>query len=128
MEIKKPEIKSERERYLCNQIYYRLKERVWTKEELCKEFHLNERVARDIISKIAKKFPVITPGKGYKIAQNSPEDALEKIHKIRDFDSRVNDFGERKKPLWESLNKDMEERGIVSLSEFERVLKQEVSE
>jgi len=123
-EIKKPEIMSQRRRYLCNSFYRELKQLSF-KENLMKDYRVNERIARDVITEVANIFPVITPGKGYKIADDSAEDTLEEIHKWRDLDSRQREFEKRKKPLRNDIDRKMKERGIITLSEFERVLEKE---
>ena len=121
-EIKKPEIMSQRKKHLCNEFYRQLKSGICLKDNLNKEYRLDERISRDIITAVAKKFPVITPGKGYKIADSSTEDTLEVIHKIRDFDSRIAEFNERKAPLWEHLERKMKELSVVTLADLERKL------
>ena len=122
-EIKKPEILSQRKRHLCNEFYKRLKSRLCIRSDLDKEFRINERISRDTITEVGHRFPVITPGKGYKIADDSPEDTLEEIHKIRDYESREREFNKSKAVLLADVERKMKKAGIVTLAEFERFLK-----
>jgi len=123
MEIKKPEILSQRKRHLCNEFYKRLKSELCIRSDLDKEFRINERISRDIITEVGHKFPVITPSKGYKIADDSAEDTLEEIHKIRDFESREREFNKSKAVLLADVERKMKKAGIVTLAEYERFLK-----
>ena len=71
-----------------------------TKEEIVMNLDINERVARDLISYIKKKFPVISnsQNKGYRLALSVDdlEDAKQTIAEAR---SRINDLQEGIKPL-----------------------------
>lgn len=124
MENKKPTIISDRKKLIGNKVYFMLKERTHTKQELQNEFRLNERVVRDIISEIAKRRPIITPDKGYKVPALTPDDGLEVIHEINDLDSRIRELGERKKPLWDYIESYMQKVGAETLDEFKRKLEQ----
>jgi hypothetical protein len=124
MENKKPSIISDIKKLIGNKVYFMLRERTHTKQEIQDEFKLNERVVRDIISEIAKLRPIITPDKGYKVPLLNPSDGLEVIHELNDLDSRIRELGERKKPLWQYIESYMQKVGATTLDEFKRKLEQ----
>lgn len=90
---------TETTRTRLNIIYGMLKHNT-TKEEIVSNLDINERVARDMISYIKKKFPVISnsQNKGYRLALNVEdiEDAKQTIAEVK---SRIIDLQEGIKPL-----------------------------
>lgn len=90
---------TETTRNRLNKVYSMLKTST-TKEEIVLNLDINERVARDLISYIKKKFPVISnsQNKGYRLALSVDdlEDAKQTIAEAR---SRINDLQEGIKPL-----------------------------
>jgi len=84
---------SELQRNRLNAIYCRLSNGIATKEELMRLIGVNdERVVRDCISIIKKRFPVISLSgkKGYRIAK-SIEDLEDAKHMIASEKSRANE-------------------------------------
>ena len=90
---------TETTRNRLNKVYSMLKTST-TKEEIVMNLDINERFARDLISYIKKKFPVISnsQNKGYRLALSVDdlEDAKQTIAEAR---SRINDLQEGIKPL-----------------------------
>ena len=99
MEIKKPEM-SEATRGRLNELYLMLKQRNYKKVEIMLHFGVTERTAREMISNISKKSPVIatSDNSGYRIARTA-EDLEEVIHSWKEIDSRQDELEERKQPL-----------------------------
>ena len=114
---------AERDKALGNAIYAELRKGLCEKDELVEEFRLNERIVRDIISEIAKRRAIITPDKGYKAPQFTPEDGLEVIHELRDLESRAAKILERRQPLWDYIADYQKKLGVKTLSDFELALK-----
>lgn len=87
-----------------NTVYLMLKHST-TKEEIIDALDINERVARDLISFIKKKFPVIafSSSKGYRLAQtfDDYEDAKQTVAEV---ESRINDLQEGIAPLKNFIN------------------------
>ena len=72
-----------------------------TKDEVCRVCGVkNERQARDIISVLASKKPIISTSdaKGYKLARYM-EDLEQVIHTWNEIDSRINELDKRRQPL-----------------------------
>lgn len=100
MKCEKPEF-TEEMRDRLNRMYFLLKERYYTKQELMEIFGLGERQIRMLITEISHRFPVISTSStnnGYKIATNA--DDLEGIeHTWKELISRVEEIEKRVKPL-----------------------------
>lgn len=90
---------TETTRCRLNTIYSMLKHNT-TKEEIVSNLDINERIARDLISYIKKKFPVISnsQNKGYRLAQ-SCEDVEDVKKTIAEVKSRIQDLQEGILPL-----------------------------
>ena len=88
-------------RMRLNKVYSMLKTST-TKEEIVQNLDVNERVARDLISYIKKKFPVISnsQNKGYRIALTY-QDLDDAKQAIAEAKSRIQDLQEGIKPLEE---------------------------
>ena len=99
MDIKKPKM-SETTRARLNELYSMLKERNYKKAEIMLHFGVSERTAREMISIVSKRAPVIatSDNSGYRIARTA-EDLEEVIHSWNEIDSRQKELEERKKPL-----------------------------
>lgn len=99
MEIKKPEM-SEATRARLNELYLMLRQRTHKKIEIMAHFGVSERTAREMISIISKKEPVIatSDNSGYRIAK-SAEDLEAVLHSWKEIDSRQRELEERKQPL-----------------------------
>ena len=99
MDIKKPEM-TEATRARLNELYSMLKERNYKKAEIMLHFGVGERTAREMISIVSKRAPVIatSDNSGYRIARTA-EDLEEVIHSWNEIDSRQKELEERKKPL-----------------------------
>ena len=101
---KKPEL-PEMVKKRANELYLMLKKRTYTNEELQLHFFgkvstNNNRRARDLISTLAKRVPVIatSDSKGYYVA--SAAEDLEKVeHQWKELDSRIAELDKRRKPL-----------------------------
>lgn len=77
-----------------------------TKQEVMAMFDVGERVARDMLSEVAKKCPVIalSDGKGYRIANlSSPEDMREAKHAYNENRKRAEEILKRNIPLAQAL-------------------------
>lgn len=77
-----------------------------TKQEVMAMFDVGERVARDMLSEVAKKCPVIalSDGKGYRIAHlSSPEDMREAKHAYNENRKRAEEILKRNIPLAQAL-------------------------
>lgn len=96
---------TETTRNRLNKVYLMLKHTT-TKEEIVLNLDINERVARDLISFIKKKFPVISnsQNKGYRLAL-SVEDLEDAKQTIAEARSRINDLQEGIKPLEDFVEK-----------------------
>jgi len=90
---------TETTRMRLNKIYSMLKTST-TKEEIMDSLDINERVSRDLISYIKKRFPVISnsQNKGYRIALNY-QDLDDAKQTIAEAKSRIKDLQEGIKPL-----------------------------
>lgn len=99
MEIKKPKM-TEATRGRLNELYILLKQRNYKKIEIMEYFGVGERTAREMISIVSKRAPVIatSDNSGYRIARTA-EDLEEVIHSWKEIDSRQKELEERKKPL-----------------------------
>ena len=105
MEIKKPEM-SKKTRARLNELYLMLTQRTYKKLEIMSHFGVTERTAREMISVISKKAPVIatSDNSGYRIAITA-EDLTAVEHSWKEIDSRQAELEERKKPLIEFYEK-----------------------
>lgn len=77
-----------------------------TKQEVMQMFDTNERTARDMLSEIAKKCPVISlsDGKGYRIVNRSiPDDIREAKHAYNENRKRAEEILKRNIPLAQAL-------------------------
>lgn len=105
MEYKKPEL-NEKERWRLNTVYHSFEKSTGnqSKEKLCAVIGWNidghDRQIREIISTIAKRFPIISlsGNKGYRMAKyNTDLDDVER--QIADLESRINEMKARQAPL-----------------------------
>lgn len=99
MEIRKPEM-TEATRARLNELYLMLRARTYTKPEIMAHFGVSERTAREMISLVSKRAPVIatSDNSGYRIAK-SAADLEAVLHSWKEIDSRQRELEERKKPL-----------------------------
>lgn len=105
MEHQKPEIIGRNK--LCEELlsYLQAAERSATREELSMLLFgaynsSNDRKTREVVSVLAKRYPIISlsHGKGYKLAKTK-DDLDEVVHQWKEFDSRQNEIEKRKIPL-----------------------------
>lgn len=98
--IEKPVTEQMKER--CNELYRVIRDgRTVTKDEVCAICKVkSERQARDIISTLAGRVPIIatSDGRGYRIARTA-SDIDEVRHTWQELDSRQAELERRKKPL-----------------------------
>lgn len=102
---RKPEL-NDNDRRRLNAVYAVLKNRKGnaTKKELCYavswSYPGHERQIRDVISIVAKRFPIISLAgdEGYRLAKYE-SDLDDAIHQINDLDSRIAELKARKTPL-----------------------------
>lgn len=89
-----------------NDLYARLRERAYTKEELCEIYGTNERQVRLMVATIAKRKPIITTSdqKGYRAAVNL-SDYAEAMHSWAELSSRMEELESRIKPLIQFCDK-----------------------
>lgn len=89
-----------------NDLYARLRERAYTKEELCNIYSTNERQIRLMVSTIAKVKPIITTSdqKGYRAAVTL-DDYEEAMHSWAELSSRMEELESRIKPLIQFCDK-----------------------
>ncbi|HKL93805.1 MAG TPA: hypothetical protein VJZ69_00805 [Clostridia bacterium] len=108
MEIKKPEM-GEKTRGRLNELYIMLQERNYKKAEIMAYFGVGERTAREMISIVSKRAPVIAVSntRGYRIAK-SAEDIDAVMHSWKEIDSRQKELEERKIPLIKFYEKQKE--------------------
>lgn len=99
MEIKKPTMSKTTKKKL-NELFLMLKSRTHTKAEVMAHFCVTERTAREMISTLSKKVPVIATSDncGYRIATTA-NDIEAVTHSWKEIDSRQKELEERKKPL-----------------------------
>ena len=99
MEIKKPEM-GEATRARLNELFLMLKERTYKKAEIMAHFGVSERTAREMISIVSKRAPIIATSDncGYRIATTA-NDIEAVTHSWQEIDSRQKELEERKKPL-----------------------------
>lgn len=108
MKIEKP--MTENQRQNGNKLYrFLMNNETVTKEEMLDFLGWDkskDRQLRDLLSLIGKKLPLIATSdqKGYKIAKTK-KDLEEVAHQWREFDSRIAQLEERKKPLIEFYEK-----------------------
>lgn len=90
---------TETTRNRLNTVYLLLKQST-TKEEIIDTLDINERVARDLISFVKKKFPVISisSSKGYRLAQ-SYDDLADAKQTVDEVQSRIKDLNKGIAPL-----------------------------
>ena len=77
-----------------------------TKQEVMQMFETSERTARDMLSEVAKKCPVIavSDGKGYRIVNMSiPDDMREAQHAYNENRKRAEEILKRNIPLAQAL-------------------------
>lgn len=108
MEIKKPEM-TEKTRSRLNELFVMLKQRKYKKSEIMLHFGVGERTAREMISIVSKRAPVIatSDNSGYRIARTA-EDLEAVVHSWKEIDSRQKELEERKKPLIKFYEKQKE--------------------
>ncbi|MCM1043337.1 MAG: hypothetical protein NC350_03915 [Corallococcus sp.] len=89
-----------------NEMYALLKQRTYSKEELCKLFDTGERQVRLMVSTIAKRRPIITTSdsKGYRAAV-TVKDYEDARHSWAELSSRQQELEERCRPLIEFCEK-----------------------
>lgn len=108
MKIEKP--MTENQRQNGNKLYrFLMNNETVTKEEMLDFLGWDkskDRQLRDLLSLIGKKMPLIATSdqRGYKIAKTK-KDLEEVAHQWREFDSRIAQLEERKKPLIEFYEK-----------------------
>lgn len=104
--IEKPDLPPEKIRKL-NELCVFLTGTYRTKAEIQSEFGItNERTARELVSMIAKRRPVVatSDNRGYKVAKYLSE-ADEVEHSLNEIQSRIDELEERKAPLIRFLEK-----------------------
>lgn len=79
-----------------NALYRLMRDRTVTKEDVMRSFGVSERVARDMISEVAKVRPVISfsDKRGYRVACR-PEDLKDARHALLDIRSRQSEMERR---------------------------------
>lgn len=85
----------------CNELYEMLKTRsTFTKQEIAGHFKVSVRSAREMVSTIAKRRPIIATSnkRGYRLASQSG-DYLDAKHQWAEIDSRIAELEARKLPL-----------------------------
>lgn len=99
MEIRKPEM-TEATKARLNELYLMLRRRTHTKSEIMAHFGVSERTAREMISLVSKRAPVIatSDNSGYRIARTA-EDLEAVLHSLNELESRRRELDERKQPL-----------------------------
>ena len=100
MKCKKPEF-TEQMRARLNQMYFLLKERFYTKNELMEIFNLSDRQIRMIIEEISHRYPIISTSgtnAGYKLA-TTKEDLELVEHTWGELTSRMESIEKRILPL-----------------------------
>jgi uncharacterized protein YbaA (DUF1428 family) len=96
--------KSEEKKMQLNELYRLMRDRRVTKEEIMLRYNISERAARDMISEITKRVPVIatSDNKGYKRAV-SAADVEEVIHSYNEDKKRADEILKRNAPRIEFL-------------------------
>lgn len=76
-----------------------------TKQYIADTYHISERQAREYISTLAKKLPIISVSsqKGYKMAEMKKEDYSSAVHALREMQKRRKEIELREKPLLEHV-------------------------
>lgn len=91
---------NETNRQRLNRLYHMLCGQALTKAEVMRAFGVNERTARDMLSEVAKRAPVIalSDSKGYRVAVRK-EDREDVRHAIRENTKRADEILARNKEL-----------------------------
>lgn len=100
MEIRKPATPPKIQEK-SKELYAILKTRkTYTKQHIAEYFGVSERTAREIISTLAKRQPIIATSdqRGYRLACTTA-DAEEVRHQIAELNSRISELQARKAPL-----------------------------
>lgn len=104
-ELLKDKPLTQEERVLLNKIAKELAVRWMQKKDIQDLFNIHERKARDCVSTIAKKVPVISlsSGKGYKRCMGLQDLDLA-LQSRNELDSRIRELTERRNRLNEFIN------------------------
>lgn len=106
MKTKKPELTKEMMDRL-NELYKKLRQRFYTKEELMVEYKTGERQIRMMITEISHRAPIISTSgtnDGYKVAISASE--LELVENTwAELSSRIEELEKRCRPLIEFREK-----------------------
>jgi hypothetical protein len=100
--MKNEKVLTEIERQRANKLYHylRLHDTI-TKEEACQVLGVNERTAREVLSLVAYKMPIIatSDSKGYRLAKTL-EDLNGVEHTAAELRSRMEEIEKRLAPLY----------------------------